>query len=114
MTTRKPSAKTKFKRIAYGVGAAALLALAARFGLVLDERWTDTPIPMGVIEGTASNLNSRLDAVEERLNPVGEHDHAYPEGWSAPVQMDGNYVIPQFYQYRTCRLCGQAEVRFAK
>jgi len=51
-------------------------------------------------------------SVDNRLQNTKEHTHLFGQ-WSAPQQMDGNFIQPQFYQTRECKICGEAELKKA-
>lgn len=63
---------------------------------------------------TAKSEISQLQAnVDSRLQNTPTHSHIFGT-WSAPVQMDGNFIQPQFYQTRECKICGEAELKKAQ
>lgn len=59
-------------------------------------------------------LRERITALEADLQPVGHHEHVYPDRWSEPHPLAGNYVIPQFYQSRLCVKCKHGEMRLVE
>lgn len=38
------------------------------------------------------------------------HEHKFGD-WQEPVQIEGNFVTPQFFQHRNCLICGQTDAR---
>lgn len=38
------------------------------------------------------------------------HEHKYGD-WQEPVQIEGNFVTPQFFQHRSCLICGKADAK---
>lgn len=50
--------------------------------------------------------------VESRLKNTPEHEHLWGN-WTAPQQIDGSFVQPQFFQTKECKICGEAELKKA-
>jgi len=60
------------------------------------------------LEAQISHISSRQILIEELLSTGDEHTHVYGR-WSKPVQMEGNFASPMFYQYQMCAVCGRVE-----
>jgi len=57
-------------------------------------------------EGLKGQIAGFQSAWEKKQN----HEHKYGD-WQEPQQIQGNFVTPQFFQYRVCLVCGQSDAR---
>jgi len=50
--------------------------------------------------------------VNVRLQNTKEHEHLW-SAWGTPQQIEGNFIQPQFFQSKECKICGEAELKKA-
>lgn len=65
------------------------------------------------IEETRLNAEKFQASVTARFKNIAGHEHIF-DNWSAPQQIEGGFIQPQFFQSRACKICGEAELKKAQ
>lgn len=84
--------------------------MQAEFDYTISTVRSNAQAQVDLASGQVNDLSTKLDAANKRLEPNAPHPHAYGL-WSETKQVVGNYVIPQFYHSRTCKICGTTDTQ---
>ena len=55
-------------------------------------------------------LKGEIAGFQSAWEKKQNHEHKFGD-WEDPIQIQGNFTTPQFFQYRKCLICGQTDAR---